>query len=355
MAEEYYSFEDVLKELSVDEEELKRMVSEGELRAFRSENKMKFKAEDVENLKKGRTTEPTVILPSAPTPPSGVPAVDETALELDLESELGALKEPDKPAEPEVPAAPAETQPGLAEAMTGDEPMVLDESAEPLDISSTAKAPDETFAEEEEVGVGTETEPLKFADEPETAGEVTEEAPIAVAPAPAPRRRVGRRVPTQIPEEVEAQLEKRRAHWIWAVIMTVALISTLAYVVLMFDVLRFSTGATNVPSRVTDGVVRWTLEHFWEDPEWKQFHIEKMPLDDKGEPVQPPFPIVEDPQVQYHRDYDWISYKEPRRAMTLAELEQIREEIKRREMGEAAYEEEAAETGAGAAEDGAAE
>ena len=34
---DYFSFEDVLGELSLDEDELKRMVSEGELRAFRDE------------------------------------------------------------------------------------------------------------------------------------------------------------------------------------------------------------------------------------------------------------------------------------------------------------------------------
>lgn len=61
---EYYSFERVLKELQIEEEELKRLVSEGEIRAFRDEDKMKFKRSDIEGLKKGRMTEPTIILPS---------------------------------------------------------------------------------------------------------------------------------------------------------------------------------------------------------------------------------------------------------------------------------------------------
>src|SRR5438270_11887841 len=59
---EYMSFEDVLKELQVDEEELKKLVSQGELRGFRDGTSMKFKKEDVLNLKKGRETEPTIIL-----------------------------------------------------------------------------------------------------------------------------------------------------------------------------------------------------------------------------------------------------------------------------------------------------
>src|SRR5438093_8970129 len=59
---EYMSFEDVLKELQVDEEELKKLVSQGELRGFRDGTSMKFKKDDVLNLKKGRETEPTIIL-----------------------------------------------------------------------------------------------------------------------------------------------------------------------------------------------------------------------------------------------------------------------------------------------------
>lgn len=64
MAMEYYSFDRVLKELQMGEDELKRLVSEGEIRAFRDEDKMKFKKSDIEGLKKGRMTEPTIILPS---------------------------------------------------------------------------------------------------------------------------------------------------------------------------------------------------------------------------------------------------------------------------------------------------
>ncbi|MEK7865035.1 MAG: helix-turn-helix domain-containing protein [Planctomycetota bacterium] len=60
---DYFSFEDVQNELHLDEDELKRMVSEGELRAFRDENKMKFRKDDVESLRKTHGTEPTIVLP----------------------------------------------------------------------------------------------------------------------------------------------------------------------------------------------------------------------------------------------------------------------------------------------------
>ncbi|WP_372367103.1 helix-turn-helix domain-containing protein [Candidatus Uabimicrobium sp. HlEnr_7] len=60
----FYSFEKVLKELRLEENELKRLVSEGEIRAFRDEGKMKFKKSDIDNLKMRRMLEPTIILPS---------------------------------------------------------------------------------------------------------------------------------------------------------------------------------------------------------------------------------------------------------------------------------------------------
>lgn len=62
MAMKYLSFEEVLAELQIDEEELKKLVSQGELRGFRDGRSMKFKTDDVLNLKQGRETEPTIIL-----------------------------------------------------------------------------------------------------------------------------------------------------------------------------------------------------------------------------------------------------------------------------------------------------
>lgn len=51
MAEEFYSFEKALRELHKTEEELKKLVSEGEIRAFRDDNSMKFKKEDIERFR----------------------------------------------------------------------------------------------------------------------------------------------------------------------------------------------------------------------------------------------------------------------------------------------------------------
>ena len=47
---EFYSFGEVLKRLNIDETKLKRLVSEGEIRAFREGDQMKFRKADIENL-----------------------------------------------------------------------------------------------------------------------------------------------------------------------------------------------------------------------------------------------------------------------------------------------------------------
>ncbi|MCZ6598734.1 MAG: hypothetical protein O7B99_13940 [Planctomycetota bacterium] len=49
--EEFYSFNEALDQLRLKEEELKRLVSEGEIRAFREGETMKLRKQDVENLR----------------------------------------------------------------------------------------------------------------------------------------------------------------------------------------------------------------------------------------------------------------------------------------------------------------
>lgn len=51
---EFYSFDEVLRQLNVDENRLKRLVSEGEIRAFREGGQMKFKRSEIDSLA-GRT------------------------------------------------------------------------------------------------------------------------------------------------------------------------------------------------------------------------------------------------------------------------------------------------------------
>ena len=65
MAEDFYSFEKVLRELHLQEEDLKKLVSEGEIRAFRDDDKMKFKKEDIERFRQAADGDlPTIEAPS---------------------------------------------------------------------------------------------------------------------------------------------------------------------------------------------------------------------------------------------------------------------------------------------------
>ncbi len=50
-SEEFFNFDEAMRELNLKEEELKRLVSEGEIRAFREGDTMKLRRADVENLK----------------------------------------------------------------------------------------------------------------------------------------------------------------------------------------------------------------------------------------------------------------------------------------------------------------
>lgn len=47
---EFYSFDEVLRQLNIDENRLKRLVSEGEIRAFREGDQMKFKRAEIDGL-----------------------------------------------------------------------------------------------------------------------------------------------------------------------------------------------------------------------------------------------------------------------------------------------------------------
>jgi hypothetical protein len=255
---DYFSFEDVMKELEVSEEDLKRMVSEGELRAFRDENKMKFKKEDVESLKKGRITEPTIILPSTPSSET----TDETVLDLDIGQETAAL---------------SDTSAQLAAVGKGQEEDLV------VPTEEVGSESEETFIEED-TDTGLSTEPLKLADEAadETveAQPVEEEIPVA-APVPSPRKRTGqtgvqRRVSARIPVAVEEEIERKRAHPIWTLFIFLAFLASAYGGFFYYDNVRLEMGKADRPSGITEGMANWVLQKFWEDPKWRSFHEKKI-------------------------------------------------------------------------------
>ena len=62
MPDDFLSFDDALTELQMQEAELRALVSQGRLRAFRDENTLKFRRNDVDQLRRSRETEATVVL-----------------------------------------------------------------------------------------------------------------------------------------------------------------------------------------------------------------------------------------------------------------------------------------------------
>jgi excisionase family DNA binding protein len=72
---EFYTFDEVLRQLNIDENRLKRLVSEGEIRAFREGDQMKFKRQEIDNLAgkggRGATSDTSLSEISLEDEPSG--------------------------------------------------------------------------------------------------------------------------------------------------------------------------------------------------------------------------------------------------------------------------------------------
>jgi hypothetical protein len=165
---EYMSFEDVLKELQVDEEELKKLVSQGELRGFRDGTSMKFKKEDVQNLKKGRESEPTIILTDSDQEMGIAESSDELILDestSDTVLNIGDIMSPEKQAEEivfsdsteEFSISPHDSDPeaaiptvevpavgedlGISNETDSDAQLIASKSAPELNLGATTEAP----------------------------------------------------------------------------------------------------------------------------------------------------------------------------------------------------------------------
>ncbi len=84
MADEFISFDTVMRELAMQEEELKRLVSEGEIRAFRDQDKMKFKKEDVERFRRARDASKDATLAKEDVPEELVFDSDDASQEVGM-------------------------------------------------------------------------------------------------------------------------------------------------------------------------------------------------------------------------------------------------------------------------------
>ncbi len=119
---DYLSFDEVMKNLKLEEDELKRLVSAGEIRAFRDKNTMRFKAEDVRRLSKAPAADDDLELDTldlelddeltldAPAEEDAVLELDEPA-ELVLEGEDATVEELDLGGGDELELEPEESAP----------------------------------------------------------------------------------------------------------------------------------------------------------------------------------------------------------------------------------------------------
>lgn len=123
---EFYTFDEVTKQLNIDESKLKRLVSEGEIRAFREGDEMKFKRTDIDTL--------------------------------DVESE-GETREID------LTAAGEDASETLTDDLIFDEGDELDLSADDAGMATAEISSQDTFVDEGGEPVGMSTEPLDFSDD----------------------------------------------------------------------------------------------------------------------------------------------------------------------------------------------
>ena len=142
---EFYTFDEVIKSLSIDEQKLKRLVSEGEIRAFREGDEMKFKKSDIDSLDVGA-------------------------------SEEGETREID------LSAGGMEASETLTDDLIFDEGDELDLSSDDAGMATAEISSQDTFVDEGGDPVGMSTEPLDFTDEgfEEEIEEELEEETVAV-------------------------------------------------------------------------------------------------------------------------------------------------------------------------------
>lgn len=179
---EFFTFDEVIRKLDIDETKLKRLVSEGEIRAFREGDEMKFRRSDVENL--------DVV---------GAASEEETGV-IDL-------------------SAGSDSSETLTDDLIFDEGDDLDLSAD-AGMATAEISSQDTLVDDE---IGMSTEPLGM-----DAGDMTEVVEPDDDDAPAMRRTSARErqvAPAQEPSDV-----------VWALVMTVTAVFLVLGVIVMLGV-----------------------------------------------------------------------------------------------------------------------
>ncbi|MHC4924226.1 MAG: helix-turn-helix domain-containing protein [Planctomycetota bacterium] len=205
---EFYSFDEVLGRMNIDEQKLKKLVSEGEIRAFREGADMKFRKQDIDSMNQTR-------------PIGG--AEDATAA-IDLSA--GG-------------AQPSET-------LTDD--LIFDEGDDVTDLEAgmaTAEiSSQDTFVDE---GVGMSTEPLDVDDGDEPA--TMEVAPAGSQPARAAAAMPSGRRPRAAVEEKPMEIG-------WILAMCVSAMLLVGGVLVSWDI-----GRANQDGSQAGGLAKWVGEN----------------------------------------------------------------------------------------------
>ena len=146
---EFYSFDEVLRQLSIDENRLKRLVSEGEIRAFREGGQMRFKRSEIDNLAgrggRGGTTSETSLTEISLEDDDSQPTVN-------VGAGVGDTLSDDLLAEPDLTATG-----GMRTAEISSQDTFIDQgdvgmSTEPIDFTEDADLTEED--EVEDIGAG---------------------------------------------------------------------------------------------------------------------------------------------------------------------------------------------------------
>jgi excisionase family DNA binding protein len=195
---EFFTFDEVLKRLSINESKLKRLVSEGEIRAFREGDQMKFRKTDVENLDV-----------------TGARSEEETGV-IDLSK------------------GKDESSETLTDDLIFDEGDDLDLTSAEAGMQTAEISSQDTFVDEG--GVGMTTEPLPT--DANEGTEVVEEQRTTTRTV-----RTTRRAPAEAAEPKDT---------IWAVIMTVTAVVMLLGMIEVLGLREMNIGNKHAPEMAQD-------------------------------------------------------------------------------------------------------
>jgi len=209
---EFYTFDEVLRQLSIDENRLKRLVSEGEIRAFREGDQMRFKRAEIDALAGGSGRS------------SG--SSDTSLTEITLEDE----------SQPTVNVGA-----GAGDTLSDDLLIVEDE---PGGMRTAEISSQDTYIDSGDVGMS--TEPIDFTED--DVGDEVEEIDDMGVDRPATRRGGGR-APAQTRRAPAMVEEAHSPMWV-TLLLTVGLIISVSAALV----------ATNISKARSNGFTDWAAE-----------------------------------------------------------------------------------------------